>query len=71
MTSRLCNHFLMSASLGRSFNEDFSSHEEVLSIEGAHVATVKKVAWRPGGDEMVLASCGLDHAVKVNRITSI
>ena len=51
-----------------SFGEDFTSHKEVLSIEGAHVATVKKVAWRPGGEEMVLASCGMDHAVKVNKI---
>ena len=49
-----------------------------LEIRGAHVATVKKLCWRPkqespdepGGDRSeYLASCGMDGAVKVFKVT--
>ncbi|GMH94804.1 hypothetical protein TrVE_jg9942 [Triparma verrucosa] len=46
--------------------EDYSSHDVALEIENGHVATVKKLAWRPmDGGELTLASAGLDHAVKI------
>ena len=45
---------------------------EGRDLEGTHVATVERVCWRPkgeaSGDTYYLASCGLDHAVKVHKI---
>jgi elongator complex protein 2 len=41
--------------------------EEIVDVSSPHVATVKRLAWRPGRPSYSpqLASCGEDHAVKV------
>ena len=34
-----------------------------------HVAAVKKLKWRPNCNKISLASCSLDHCVKIFNIT--
>lgn len=37
----------------------------VVNEAHAHTAAVKKLAWRPRTDELTLATCSLDHCVKI------
>lgn len=34
-----------------------------------HTAAVKRIAWRPRTDEICLATCSLDHCVKIFGLT--
>ena len=37
----------------------------------SHTAAVKKLAWRPRNDDLSLATCSLDHCVKILGFNSI
>lgn len=50
-------------------SESFNCHQTWQASETeAHCAAVKRLAWERAGSQMLLASCGMDHAVSIFEV---